>query len=364
MADDPCIEELTVEAYRIPTDLPEADGTLTWDASEMVIVWVHAGGKVGIGYSYTAALAAGLLIKSQLEPCLMGMNAFDLPHLWQRMNNCLRNTGRPGLGMMAIAAVDQALWDLKAKLLGVSLLTLWGQVRRSIPVYASGGFTSYTSRQLQEQLEGWLEQGFTAVKIKLGCGLEEDLDRARMARSTLGKDVALMVDTNGAYHPRAALELIDRLGEYGVCWLEEPVSSDDLEGLCWLRDRTPAGMAIAAGEYGWDVRYFNSMLAANAVDTLQADATRCGYTGFIQAAHLCEAHQTPLSAHCAPRVHAPLCAALPGLRHLEYFHDHVRIESLLFEDNPPLRGGELWPERDRPGHGLCFRRETASTYRI
>ena len=364
MTDAPCIEELTVEAYRIPTDLPEADGTLAWDATEVVMVWVHAGGKIGVGYSYTAALAAGLLIKSQLEPCLAGVNAFDLPLLWQRMNNCLRNTGRPGLGMMAIAAVDQALWDLKAKLLGVPLVSLWGQVRQSVPVYASGGFTSYSSRQLREQLEGWLEQGFTAVKIKLGTGLEEDLDRVKMARTTLGTGVALMVDTNGAYHPRTAMELIDRLREYDVCWLEEPVSSDDLAGLSWLRDRAPAGMAIAAGEYGWDAHYFQRMLAANAVDTLQADATRCGYTGFIQAAHLGEAHHIPLSAHCAPRVHAPLCTSLPGLRHLEYFHDHVRIERLLFEENLPLHGGELWPERNLPGHGLTMNRKAASAYRI
>lgn len=364
MKQDPLINAVDVAAYCVPTDAPEADGTLKWKATEMVLVHVHAGGEIGLGYSYTAGVPAARLIKDKLEPCLIGASAFDLPRLWSRMQRTLRNIGRPGLGMMTIAALDQALWDLKAKLLGISLSALWGQARFSVPLYGSGGFTSYTDGHLQSQLEDWLGQGFGAVKIKLGLGVDDDARRVDAAQAVIGHTVELMVDANGAYDRRTALALIEELHPRGIAWLEEPVSSDDLEGLRWLRDRSPGGLAIAAGEYGWDAIYFRQMLAAGAVDVLQADATRCGFTGFLQAAHLCEAYQVPLSAHCAPAIHASICAAVPRLRHLEYFHDHVRIESLLFSDGPTLSDGELWPNRDKPGHGLKLRTKVAEPYQM
>ena len=148
-----------------------------------------------------------------------------------------------------------------------------------------------------------------------------------------------------------------------MTWFEEPVSSDDVEGLRLLRDTAPAGMAIAAGEYGWDPFSLRHLLEAGAVDVLQADATRClGTTGFAAAAALCEAYATPLSAHCAPALHVQLtCAARPAI-HLEWFHDHVRIERLLFDGAVQPRGGLLEPDRDRPGIGLELKRSDARPY--
>src|SRR3954453_9724045 len=120
-------------------------------------------------------------------------------------------------------------------------------------------------------------------------------------------DCQLFVDANGAYTRKQALAEAAAFGEHGVSWFEEPVSSDDLDGLRLLRDRGPAGMAIAAGEYGHDAAYFRRTLEACAVDVLQADATRCGgITGFMQAVALCEAYGVPLSSHCAPSLHLPL----------------------------------------------------------
>ena len=113
------------------------------------------------------------------------------------------------------------------------------------------------------------------------------------------------------------------------------MSSDDLDGLRLLRDRAPAGMEIAAGEYGYDPFYFRRMLEAGAVDVLQADATRCGgITGFLKAAAIADASHMPLSAHTAPALHLHVCCAAPRLRHLEWFHDHVRIEQVLFDGAP------------------------------
>jgi L-alanine-DL-glutamate epimerase-like enolase superfamily enzyme len=145
-----------------------------------------------------------------------------------------------------------------------------------------------------------------------------------------------------------------------VSWFEEPVSSDDLAGLRLIRDRAPAGMAIAAGEYGFDSTYFRTMLEAGAVDVLQADATRCaGLSGFLEAGVLAAAHHVPLSAHTAPSIHAAACCALAAACHVEYFHDHVRVERMLFDGVLEPVNGALRPDRSRPGLGLEFKKSDA-----
>lgn len=360
----PAIDSINASAFRLPTeDGPEADGTLRWQATEVLVVHLRAGEHCGMGYSYTAATAAKALVEDKLASCLSGESPMDIPRHWRRMNDALRNVGRPGLGMMALSAVDQALWDLKAKLLQLPLATLWGKARPYVITYASGGFVNQDDEKLEQQLKSWLNAGFNAMKIKIGTDIEEDAQRVELAREIVGDNVELMVDTNGAYDRRSALALIARIAPFEVCWLEEPVSSDDVDGLRWLRDRAPAGMAIAAGEYGWDLHYFRRMLETGAVDVLQADATRCGYSGFHQLASLCEAFSIPLSAHCAPAVHAPLCCSLPMIRHQEYFHDHVRIESLLFDNHNELREGTLSPS-ELPGHGVLLNEARAESYRL
>lgn len=264
---------------------------------------------------------------------------------------------------MAISAVDVALWDLKAHLLNLPLVTLLGAVRDSVSIYGSGGFTSYSDEQLRNQFGGWVEQGISRVKMKIGRDANADLHRVAVARDTIGPSAELFVDANGAYSRKQALAQAEKFADSGVSWFEEPVSSDDLEGLRLLRDRAPAGIDIAAGEYGYDSWYFRRMLDAGAVDVLQADATRCGgITGFRQAAALCEAHHVPLSAHTAPTIHMHLgCAAIP-LRHLEYFHDHVRIEKMFFDGVSMPIAGELSPNLRRPGMGIEFRQIDAHRF--
>jgi L-alanine-DL-glutamate epimerase-like enolase superfamily enzyme len=266
---------------------------------------------------------------------------------------------------MAISAVDAALWDLKARLLNLPLVTLLGPVREAIPVYGSGGFTSYSSDQLQHQLVGWVRDGITRVKMKIGRHPVDDLARVKVAREAIGPKTELFVDANGAYHRKQALHFADAFAKHGVAWFEEPVSSDDLEGLRLLRDRAPAPMDNTAGEYGYDLFYFRRMLEAEAVDVLQADATRCaGITGFLKVGALCEARPVPLSAHCAPSLHVHPCCALTPVRHIEYFHDHVRIEHLLFDGALTPVDGALHPDFSRPGLGLEFKHQDAERYAV
>lgn len=358
------IERLDVSAYTVPTDFPESDGTYTWDKTTIVIVEAQAGGEHGIGYSY-ADLSTATLIKEMLVDIVQGRDAMNVPGCWLAMVEAIRNLGRPGIASMAIAAVDSALWDLKARLLDVALVTLLGATRESVPVYGSGGFTSYSRQQLQRQLGDWVASGITRVKMKIGRHPTDDIVRVRDAREAIGFDTALFVDANGAYSRKQALAQAERFVESDVIWFEEPVSSDDLEGLHLIRDRAPAGMDIAAGEYGYDLWYFRRMLEANAVDVLQADATRCaGITGFMRVAALCESRSLPLSSHCGPALHAHVCCAVPNFRHMEYFHDHVRIEQMFFDGVlQPVRG-ELHPDLSRPGMGLELKRSDATRYAV
>ena len=171
------------------------------------------------------------------------------------------------------------------------------------------------------------------------------------------KGSGLFVDANGAYSRKQALWLAEKFKECGVSWFEEPVSSDDLEGLRLVRDRVPEGIDVAAGEYGYDAFYFRRMLDAGAVDALQADATRCGgLTGFLHADVLCSAHNLPLSAHTAPAVHMHACCAAQRAIHLEYFHDHARIENLIFDGIQLPQNGALFPNLAAYGLGLAIRR--------
>ena len=356
------ITQVDVSAYTIPTDLPESDGTMEWDSTTIVIAQVSAGGKTGLGYTY-GDIAAGRLIDRVFSPLLLGRDPVDVTGCWSSMVHAVRNIGRPGIASMAISAVDIALWDLKARIFDVPLASLLGSVREGIPIYGSGGFTSYSIDQLEEQLGGWVKSGIMRVKMKVGRNATSDLYRVKAARRAIGSEAELFVDANGAYSRKQALKLAEHFFEEGVTWFEEPVSSDDLEGLRLLRDRAPEGMDIAAGEYGFDSTYFRRMLEAGAVDVLQADATRCaGITGFMEAGALAAAFHVPLSAHTAPSVHAVVCCALPGARHLEYFHDHVRIEKKLFDGACEQVQGVLDPDRTRPGLGLELKQEDAVEY--
>jgi L-alanine-DL-glutamate epimerase-like enolase superfamily enzyme len=347
------VDELEVGAYTIPTDAPEADGTLAWDATTIVVVHARGGGESGVGYTY-ADVSTAKLISSKLAGVVRGRDAMAPQATWEAMVEQTRNLGRPGITSMAIAAVDLAVWDLKARVLGLPLCSLLGMARDRVPIYGSGGFTAYSFQRLAQQLGGWVEEGIPRVKMKVGSVPSEDPERVMVARDAIGPATELFVDANGAYSRKQALELAERFrADAQVSWFEEPVSSDDLDGLRVLRDRAPAGMTIAAGEYGYDAVYFRRMLDAGAVDVLQADVTRCaGITELLRVGGLCRAHGVPLSLHCGPSIHMHPAASLENFAHLEYFHDHVRIEHMLFDGVVTPVDGALMPDLDRPGNGL------------
>ncbi|HEX5493289.1 MAG TPA: enolase C-terminal domain-like protein [Mycobacteriales bacterium] len=363
---DPGVERVEVATYTVPTEQPEADGTATWDATTMVLVHAHAGGRVGIGWTYGAA-ACARVVCDLLGPVVTGRPALDVPGATEAMIRRVRNAGRPGVAGYAISAVDTALWDLKAHLLDLPLFRLLGAVRTEVPVYGSGGFTSYDDATQRDQLSRWVyDQRIGRVKIKIGEAwgrrAGRDLRRMRQCRDTIGEHTELYVDANGGYTRKQAVRIAAAAADLGVAWFEEPVSSDDLAGLREVRDRVLPD--VAAGEYGSDLAYFQRMCQAGAVDCLQADVSRCGgITEWLRVAAVAASHGLDLSGHCAPHLHVHAACAVPNLRHLEWFCDHVRIESMFFDGvlGPTL--GVLRPDPDRAGHGLRLRAADAERYR-
>jgi L-alanine-DL-glutamate epimerase-like enolase superfamily enzyme len=357
----------SVEAatYVVPTDSPEADGTLSWHETALVLARVTAGSKAGIGWSY-ASPAAHDVITGMLGDVVIGRRVLDTPGSNEAMCRAVRNVGREGIAATAISAVDIALWDLKARIVGCPVTALIGQARASVPIYGSGGFTTYSSDQTRLQLSGWVDElRIPRVKIKIGesWGTNErrDLHRVELARDVIG-DAELYVDANGGYGVGQAVRMAGLMAEYDVRWLEEPVSSQDVSGLARIRAQVLPD--VVAGEYSWTLADSERLIRGEAVDCLQLDVTRCGgITGFLQGASLAAASNLQVSGHCAPSLHAHVAACVPNLRHVEYFHDHQRIERELFDGVLDPDGGELTPDPDRVGLGLDLRTGDAEKYR-
>jgi L-alanine-DL-glutamate epimerase-like enolase superfamily enzyme len=355
------IERIEAAAYTVPTDEPESDGTFAWEATTIVVVHVSGGGETGLGYTYGPAPVAGV-VTGLLADVLRGRDALAPQAAAMAMHAALRNAGPAGMGALARSAVDLALHDLRARLLGLPLSRALGGARSEAPIYGSGGFTSYSLDRLAEQLGGWAADGIRRVKIKVGRDPDGDEQRIAAARAAVGPGVELMVDANGAFTPAQARAWAHRYAEHGVRYFEEPVSSDDVDGLRLVRETGPPGMAVAAGEYAWGPRDVRRLLGA--VDIAQADVTRCGgLTGVVAIDALCAAHGTPLSLHCAPAISAHCACALTQLVHLEYFHDHVRLENMLFDGVCAPAGGTITPDPAVPGNGLSLREHVAEPYR-
>ena len=366
--DGTAVKSIDVHVYTVPTESPEADGTLEWDRTSVVVVQPELeNGIRGLGYAVGDA-ATGQLTRETLVDVVTGMDVRDTTACWEAMVRRIRNLGRPGIASMAIAAMDIALWDTKARALDLPLHRLLGPVRHSVPIYGSGGFTSYSERELCAQLAGWVEQGISRVKMKIGkdrgASWQEDVRRIRAVRDAIGDHTELFVDANGGYDRKQARRLGHLYAEeFGVTWFEEPVTSDDRDGLASLRLELP--LDVSAGEYGYDLEYFRTMLAAGSVDVLQADLGRCaGITEWLRVASLCAAFKTPFSAHCGPSIHVHAATVPPNLRHIEYFHDHVRVDHILFDDVLEPLEGCLRPADDRPGLGLTLKEFDAEPFRV
>lgn len=243
------VEKVDIAAYTIPTDAPEGDGTLRWDSTTMIVCEIHAAGQVGLGYTYgdkaTASVCDAIATKS-----LIGRCALDILGIHTTIVEQVRNDGSRGIASMAISALDVALWDLKAKLLGLPLIDLFGAAQSGVAAYGSGGFTTYDNRQLVSQLSGWVAEDLKSVKMKIGAEPAADVDRVRVAREAIGANANLFVDANGAFDARNAIGFAEKITEFNVTWIRRacqlrstrrpsprPRSSSERHGNCRRRVR-------------------------------------------------------------------------------------------------------------------------------
>lgn len=354
---------MDVSVYKVPTETPEADGTIDWESTTMVLLKVFAAGKEGMGYSY-APLASASVIHHILMPLVVNRNALDIPGIHYDMVRTIRNSGNTGIAMMAVSAIDNALWDLKAKILELPLCELTGRALDGMLIYGSGGFTSYSDEKLSQQLGDWVTDGIQFVKMKIGAEPEKDPHRISVARKAIGEKAGLFVDANGAFTIKEALQLAETCRQDRIEWFEEPVTSDNLEGLRFIRERSQT-INIAAGEYGYNLPYFMHMLGAGAVDVLQADATRCGgISNFLKAGAMAEAFEIPFSSHCAPSLHLHAALSLSKFYIAEYFFDHVRIEKMFFDGFCNPDEGYMKPDLTSAGMGIRLREKDVKKFLI
>lgn len=347
------IRDVRADHYVIPLPTALSDSTHgTIRGFELVTVRLRDDdGVEGVGYTYTVGAggaAVHALLARDLAPVLAGRDAGRIEELWQAMWWALHYGGRGGAQVLAISAVDVALWDLRARRHGVPLWRLLGGFDPRVPCYAGGIDLDFTVDALLKQTDENLARGFRAIKMKVGRpSLRDDVERVRAMRAHLGDDVPLMVDANMRWSVDDAIRAARGLAPFAPVWLEEPTIPDDVPG--HARIVREGGLPIAAGENLRSLHEFRQLIAAGGVTFPEPDVTNCGgVTVFMKVCHLAEAFNLPVTSHGAHDITVHLLAAAPNRSYLEahgFGLDRFIADPLRLED-----GRAIAP--DRPGHGI------------
>lgn len=350
-----------VDVWLVSTRVPSgiADATRTVEVLGFALVRIRTDqGLEGFGLTYheVGGEATRELIRCSIAPRLLGRDPLDTEVLWNEMFHYLRGVGRKGLAFGALSAIDIALWDLKGKIAGLPVYRLLGGGRSRVPVYASGGWTSYSDEKLVEEMTGFVAQGYDTIKFKVGyaggTAINRDVARVRKVREAVGPDVRLLVDANNAFDAATAIQLANRIGDFDIHLFEEPVLADDLRGLARFRRGTDIPLATGEHEY---TRYgVRDLLLAEAADIVQADGARAGgYTEMLKCAALTQAFNVRFAPHAMEHVHLHLVAALPNAPFLERLAMFEGITGLVFRDGARVENG-MMTVPERPGLGLEF----------
>jgi L-alanine-DL-glutamate epimerase-like enolase superfamily enzyme len=314
------IAAIGTRAIRIPLVRPWGP-----DVTEVHVVAVDvrdSDGAEGRGFSWTPTIGAGAmlaLLDDDIAPAAIGRPAE--PTIWQGMWEHLHEAGGGGVTTMALAGLDLALWDLRARRAGVGVPELLGRRHDRQPAYGSGVNLHYSQAELVAQAERWVADGFSAVKIKVGKpDPREDLDRLRAVRAVLGADRALMIHAKQRWDLDRATRALEVLAEVGPAWIEEPLRADDLAGYRDLRSRI--GIPVALGENVHTIHRFRDFLDAHAVDIVQPNIIRVGgITPFLAIAELVRERGAELAPHLLPELSAQVAFALPERTWVEDVED-------------------------------------------
>lgn len=319
---------------------------------------------LGISAGHSAVQA---VVEHTLKDVLIGQDPFDVEKLWNLMFWHVRGFGRKGVAFCAISALDIALWDLKAKALGLPLYKLLGPYTDSVPVYGSGGWTNFDESQLVEEQLGYVERGFRRIKMKVGkdFGTREDEDVKRLAtvRKAVGDDVEIYVDANNGYYAKQAIRMSKVFEEFDVKWLEEPVLADDVEGLAAVARATT--IPVATGEHEYTKFGFKDLIARGGADIVQPDVGRVGgVTEWLKVAHLAHAFNLPVAPHSYQLIHLHVACATPNLKVVEYLGAVEQSDRVWYaEFAEPVNG--MWsPDPTKLGLGLELNPDTVARNRV
>lgn len=350
------ISDIRTHLLSVPFVDPPKTGFLTLNDIDLLVVEVETkSGVVGTGYLHP--LAGGMrtldmCIHEMLKPLLIGADVCDVEALWQAMWKATFIQGRMGITVMAMSALDIALWDAVGRHQGAPLWRLWGGSADPIPVYGSGCFRGLGHDGMIEKAERYVAQSFDTIKMQVAhlFSHDEDVANVRDMRAALGEDVGIMVDVNQGWTADEAIEVGRRLDAFGLFWLEEPVMADDFDGYDAVADAiaTP----VAGGENHFTHHDLKPFFASRKVPYLQPDLMRGGFTELRVIADLACQAGLRIAPHLFTELSTHLLAAIPNASWLEYmgWHDHLWVEPLLPEN------GMMAPP-DRPGHGMDLKPE-------
>jgi D-arabinonate dehydratase len=363
------IVRASVKRVRIPLPAPVSFSVKTLHHRENLLVEIETeDGSIGTGFCLqdASAAAAKAALTDELLPLIVGRDANQIRGLWEIMFRQSVRSGRRGSLLHALSAVDIALWDRLARSRDLPLHVLLGGCRDSAPCYASGGYyhEGESLARLEEEIRGYVEQGYEAVKIKVGrLSTREEIERVRLVRDIIGPDRALMVDANQAYRTvEPCAELCRKIEPYDIAWFEEPFAVDEVESFIRLRQRT--SIPLATGEVEATRWAFKELMHRGAVDVVQPDATVCGgITEWLRIEAFASAWGVPVAPHYHWDLHVQLACASPQVSYLEKFEGtDVKNFDLILQS--PLQvgpGGEL-AVPEGPGHAVEFDADAVARY--
>ena len=363
-------------AISIPLPVPVADAVRSITHRDHLVVRLEADGLTGVGFTlgYDASVAMVSMVESIYKPLLLGAQVSRSEQLWSEMFRQSIQAGRRGAALRAMSAIDIALWDLRGKRAGMPVMELLGVHSNSMRCYATGGYyrEGYTEEDLVREMESYVEQGFTAVKLKVGkLPARQDAERLGRIRKAVGDDVDILLDANGGW-PDAptAISAMRRLEEHRPYWIEEPVRADNMHAMARIAESldTP----VATGELEATRWAFANLIQLRAADILQPDATVCGGVGeWLRIANMAAGFDIPIAPHYNWDIHTQLLATVPNGLFIEYFAPAApgsRQSSVkLFDeviDNPIHPDKGYIQPRTEPGFGIRYREEKLAGYRI
>jgi L-alanine-DL-glutamate epimerase-like enolase superfamily enzyme len=368
----PRIHSVSVCVARVPLDHVTSFATRTVSARDYCLVRVRSmDGVEGIGFCYVGSAGgniARVAVEELLAPKLIGQESLRVEGLWQDMYQESLLQGRAGSVMRAISILDIALWDLNARSAKLPLhLYLGANVLDAVPAYASGGYylAGKTPKKLGAEMAAYVKAGFQAVKMKVGrLSPKEEEARIRAAREAVGPEVHLMLDANNAWSDvPTALAYMRRYEPYDPYWIEEPFGPDDIEGHAKLAELTP--VIVATGEIAYGRWYHKELLDKRGAEILQTDACVCGgITEWRRIAAMAAGYGVTLCPHWFHDVHAPLVAATPNARYVEFFpDDQVLNFRRLIDRQLKHKDGKLMLHQT-PGLGFDFDEKTVRKYAL